>query len=338
MSYRLYNSGNVLVFVDTAHTIKNGGTQFWVQKLPKNKTWYSYDNTAAPILYSVYFDNPERDLIIDAQYGEFQDKDGNGFANDAALIAYLDKILGLVDKSYLAIAKGDVYGHSTVNKFGANASSTADTQEDIWDGGGTYSYPATALMTHISQLVDQSTLRGGTIEIQGLDANWALTVQTVDLDATLTTTAVALTTPLIRAFRMKVLENVVSVSAISLHNAGDTINYAQILNGHNQTLMALYTVPAGKTAFMTSLFFSNINATNKTPTSVEIKMWAADRDNGYEFQLKYADAMPINGDGKQHSFAPYYKFNQKTDIKITSEAADEDGHVHAGFDLILIDD
>lgn len=106
MSYRLYNSGNVLVFVDTAHTDKNGDTQFWIQKLPKNKTWYSYDNTAAPILYSVYYDNPERDLIIDAEYTSFQYKDGSSFSSDAELIAYLDNILGIGNSNY-QVAYGD---------------------------------------------------------------------------------------------------------------------------------------------------------------------------------------------------------------------------------------
>lgn len=101
--------------------------------------------------------------------------------------------------------------------------------------------------------------------------------------------------------------------------------------------MAQYSVPAGKTALMTGLFFSNIDATNKTPTSVEIKMWAADVTNGVTFQLKHADAMARQGAGRQHKFAPYYKFNEKTDIKMTAEPADEDGHVHAGFDLIVID-
>jgi hypothetical protein len=84
----------MLVFVDTAHTDKNGSTQFWVENLPKNKTWYSYDNTAAPILYSVYFDNPERDLVIDKQYGDFQYEDGSSFSSDSELITYLRNILG----------------------------------------------------------------------------------------------------------------------------------------------------------------------------------------------------------------------------------------------------
>src|SRR5210317_793686 len=136
MSYRLYNSGNVLTFINTAYqeTLKDD-VQFRVEKLPKNKTWYSYNNLDAPILYSVYFDNPERDLVLNAQYGEFQYEDGTTFSSDAELIAYLDNLLGFVDKSGLAIAKGDVYGHSVVHKFGAAFDfDTGDNEVTVWDG------------------------------------------------------------------------------------------------------------------------------------------------------------------------------------------------------------
>lgn len=236
----------------------------------------------------------------------------------------------------LELAAGNVDGHSVVNKFGSNSSVTGDTQEDVWDGGGSYSYPATALITKVSQTADQAAMRGGEINVQGLDASWDLVVQTINLDASLTTTAVTLTTPLIRIFRMKVQEDVVIDSPIRAHNDAESVDYAIMSIGNNQTLMALYSVPNGKTAFMTSAFFSNIDSTGKTATSTEFNIWAADRGNGYEFQLKHAVAVPEAGNGIQHNFRPYYKFNEKTDIRITALPADEDAHVHAGFDLILV--
>lgn len=237
----------------------------------------------------------------------------------------------------LEISKGAVTGHSAVNKFGANLSVTADTTEDVWDGGGTYSFPATALITKVSQKVNQAAMVGATINVQGLDANWALVIQDVALDGADTTTPVVLTTPLIRAFRMKVMANIVGDQIISAHNTANNLDYAIITAGNNQTLMAIYTVPAGKTAYMTGLFFSNIDATAKTPTSTTFKLWAADRANSYEFQLKHMDAIPEAGNGRQHSFNPYYKFTEKTDIKVSASPLDQDASVHSGFDLILID-
>lgn len=101
------------------------------------------------------------------------------------------------------IPLGNVSGSFPVNKFGANVLVTADTIEDIWDGGGTYVYPTTADITHVHQLVDQVNLRGADVEVQGLDINWDLVVQTQQLDAADTSTLVALGTPLLRIFRIK---------------------------------------------------------------------------------------------------------------------------------------
>ena len=249
--------------------------------------------------------------------------------------------LKVVEKDFmLEIPAGNISGQTSVNKFGANKLVTAGTTEDIWDGGGTYSFPTTPDITHLRQAVDQATMRGETIEVQGLDTSWNLTVQNVVLDGTDSTTPVALTTALKRVFRMKVLADVVTTQNVELRNVGGGTTYALILAGHNQTLMAIYTVPNGKTAYMTQYYVDNVPSTTKLPDSIEPKLWMADRDNGYEFQLKSARGIPLNGDGITNPFRPYQKITQKTDIKISATVtggAGDDGHVHAGFDLILVD-
>lgn len=223
---------------------------------------------------------------------------------------------------------------TSVNKFGRNTSVDIATEEEIWDGSAAYSFPATALITSMSQTADQAAMRGATIEIQGLDANWELTVQTKALDATLTTNVVTLDTPLIRVFRMKVLANVVSTSPIRAHNAGETVDYAIISTGNNQTLMAIYTVPAGKIAYMTKYYVTVNPATNLDPTSNPIKLWARDNENGYERQLKHVVGI-ISG-SFTHEFNPYQKFSAKTDIYLTATPVGKAADVSAGFDLVLL--
>ncbi len=237
----------------------------------------------------------------------------------------------------LEISRGNMSGMCCISKFGGNTSVADGTDEDIWDGGGDYSYPATALMTSMSQTTDQATMRGGIIELQGLDADWNVITQTKALDASDTTTVITLDTPMIRVFRMKVLANVVLTATVRCHNAGETVDYAIMGIGNNQTLMALYTVPNGKTAYMTSYYGDTVESTGKEPKSVEFAMFMADRDNGYEFQLKHSKGIPKAGAGFQHFFKPYLKINQKTDIRMNAAATAEDAHVHSGFDLILID-
>ena len=141
-----------------------------------------------------------------------------------------------VDDPMLTIAHGSnplISSCIWVNKFGENPSSAIDTQEDLWDGGGTYPYPATALITDLKQATDQETMRGATIEAQGLDTNWDLVVQTKALDASNTTTKVALATPLVRVMRMKVLANVVGDQNINAMDTGaGTAIYATIDKFH----------------------------------------------------------------------------------------------------------
>lgn len=238
---------------------------------------------------------------------------------------------------YFDIASGDHPNKSSVNKFGSNEAVAAGTEESIWDGGGTYSFPTTADITHLRQAIDQAAMRGGVVEIQGLDTNWALTVQNVTLNASNTTTPVALTTALKRVFRMKVLADVVTTEDIELRNVGGGTDYAIIVAGNNQTLMAIYTVPADTTAYMTSYYCDYVRDSVKDPDGLEFRLWVADRENGYEFQIKHKKGIPKQASGFQHEFEPPFKITEKSDIMITAEPSGANADVHAGFDLVLED-
>ena len=248
----------------------------------------------------------------------------------------------------LDVPAGRVAGMSAVNKFGRNDTilSAGSNPEDIWDGGssaglgtGLYAFPATADITHV-----HSSAAGDTsivCEVQGLDTNWALTVQNVTTDGADGTTLVALTTALRRVFRIKILTPSSPVGHITAENAGGTVIYAQVLIGNNQTQMAIYTVPAGKTAYMTKYYASINEGAAKAPDAVTLKMFATDNANGYEEQLKHIIGIEAGGESiLEHDFRPYYKFTEKTDIRLQGVAIGSavTADVSAGFDLVLVDD
>ena len=240
---------------------------------------------------------------------------------------------------WLDLAAGNLTGKTGVNKFGRNPSIADGTTEEIWDGSAVYSFPTTSLMTSISQTTDQAAMRGATIEVQGLDANWDLVVQNATLNASDTTTVVTLATPLIRCFRMKVLANVVGDSDIRVHNAGETQDYAVISAGNNQTEMAIYTVPNGKTAYMVS-YYSSLNSSAQVgPTGLTIRMWERDNDNVYAPMIKHVTGLDPDATSTlpQHDYRPYKKITQKTDLWITASPTGKAADVSAGFDLILVD-
>ncbi len=229
----------------------------------------------------------------------------------------------------------DVYrGITYINKFGHNGDVAIGVEEEIWDGSAAYVFPATALMTSMSQTTDQEAMRGETIEWQGLDADWEMVTQVKTLDATNTTTVVTLDTPMIRVFRGRVLSSIVGDSTIRCHNAGETQDYAIIGTGNNQTLMAIYTVPVGQTAYLTN-YYAHVNpGTNLDPTAMPIRLWARDNVNLYAPQIKHIFGL-IEG-SFQHFFTPHKKFTEKTDIYMTAQPVGKAADVTAGFDIILV--
>ena len=235
----------------------------------------------------------------------------------------------------LLVPAGVYEGILSINKFGRNSAVAIGTEEVIWDGSGTYSFPATALITHVSQTADQVAMRGGLVNIQGLDANWEMVTQIATLDATNTTTIVELATPLIRCFRALIMSDTAIDSTVRVHNAAENVDYAIVGVGNNQTLMAIYTVPAGFTAYMTS-YYAHVNpGTNLDPTSNPIKLYAINNEHGSIPVIKHVVGQTTGG--FQHKFDPYAKYTEKTDLYLTATPVGKAADVSAGFDLILVD-
>lgn len=244
--------------------------------------------------------------------------------------------------SSLEIPRGNVLGATSVNKFGRSSAITTGDTFEIWDGNVAYAFPTTPSITHIRTATDTPAMDGLLVEIQGLNATWDLVTQNATIDAvTSTATEVELTTPLIRVFRMKVLADVVTTNNIWVGATGVAAATAKaiIIAGNNQTQMAIYTVPNGKTAYMTN-YYATVNPGGGAPTTFNVRLWASDRDNSYAKQLKHIQGVSANVGAygrMQHHFNPYYKFTQKTDIYLTGTPTGASVDVSAGFDLILVD-
>lgn len=245
----------------------------------------------------------------------------------------------------LSIAKGDVGGHSSVNKFGRNQTIANSATEDIWDGSSSYlttpGFPTTAVITHAWSAVNSAATQGLVIEVQGLDENWAEATDTVTLNAANSTTATAFdsATTFIRVFRMRVIDSTQADQNIQCGDSGKANYYAQITAGENQTQMAIYTVPANKTAYMTN-YYASCNEVAARSIEGTIKLYTIDRENNYTNQTKHVLGLDEDATSVvRHEFAPYFKITQKTDIVLQfANAVAAVADVSAGFDLILVDD
>lgn len=227
---------------------------------------------------------------------------------------------------------------SSINKFGSIVLATSNTVEDVWDGGGTYTFPAsTADMTHISQTTDQAAARGSTWTIQGLNTSYVEVEQDVLLNASDTTTPTALGTPLFRVNRMfMTTPDITLTSTVRLHNAGETVDYTDIQLDHNQTLNAIYTVPADKTAYLTGVYADYVPTASRNPDNVHFHLLV--RRNAESGSWRVIESFGVTPGNSRTSrpFDPHIVVPEKSDIRITVRPEAKDVHAHASFDLILI--
>lgn len=246
-------------------------------------------------------------------------------------------ILKLQSMNVLEIAKGNIPGHSAISKFGENPD--VDAAEDLWSQGGTYTFSSTANIDSVSSSDNGDTQD---ITILGLNVNFEFVEQTITLTGQATK---ALDTDLIRVFR--------SFNANSSNFAGDVYIYingatvaagvpqtatdirAFIAAGDNQTLMAIYTVPAGQTGYLfnygTSL--SKLSPATALTCSIRIRPFES------VFLVKDRGAAATTGaTNYKREFKVPLVLPEKTDIKIIIDTVSQaNTGVSGSFDIILVD-
>ena len=232
----------------------------------------------------------------------------------------------------LEIAKGTVHGTSHVNKFGKAIDVDLATPTDVWDGAdGVTStdiwVPPTVARTHDIASTDANDdgdpvgTGARTINIQGLDSNWILQSEDITLNGT---SNVATANTYHRIFRMKVLtvgSGGVNAGIITATAQTDATVTAAIQAGNNQTLMAIYTVPADKKAYVTNMYASFSASTPATVTgSVKLLMKQDASQSNSPFNVKHIFGIS-GGRHVQHLYLPYYVATEKTDIKVHMDDA-----------------
>jgi len=250
--------------------------------------------------------------------------------------------IGTSEPFELQIARGQIAYHESVYKFGNN-SAVADSIETIWPQGGLYSYlsAATVLKVSSSSTNDASAGTGArTVELFGLDGDYNEISETVTLNGQ---TAVNTTQSFLRINRM-----IVRSAGSGEANAGNIYagtgtvttgvpaNIYAIINGDgsNQTLMALWTVPAGYTAYLMQYDVSN-GTTSNTPAVCKLSLVA--RPFGEVFQIKDVKSL-TTGMHIENTLVIPVKFTEKTDIeaRAISSSNSVTFDISAAFEIIYI--
>jgi hypothetical protein len=233
------------------------------------------------------------------------------------------------------VGRGAVPNTQHIHKFGENPDIDS-SQEDIWDGGGSYTFTTSAVTYYCSSSSIADTMP---IEVQGLDASFNMQTIKVILQGQ---TKVTLPGTWMRVFRIKNLG--------ASNNAGDIYVYendtvsngvpqtaskirAKVLIGNNQTLMAIYTVPNNKDGLLTSWG----GALSKKQAAFSILRLYI-RPYGKVFQLKESVVLATTGTN-WHTFeypTPLL-IPAKSDILVRADASAADTSVSATFDVVLIE-
>ena len=250
--------------------------------------------------------------------------------------------IGTSEPFELQVARGQVAYHESVYKFGNNAE-VADSTETIWQQGGLYSYLSAASVLKVSSSSANDTSAGTgarTVELFGLDGDYNEINELVTLNGQ---TAVNTTQSYLRINRM-----IVRSAGSGGYNAGiiyagtGTVTtgvpaniYATINgDGTNQSLMALWTVPAGYTGYLMQYDVSNGTSSN---TPAVCKMTLVARPYGEVFQSKDVKSL-TTGMHIENTLVVPIKFAEKTDIEVraVSSSASVTFDISAAFEIIYI--
>ena len=227
---------------------------------------------------------------------------------------------------YLDVARGAISNSQIVHKFGANFDiDQATDPESVWTGGGLYPWASLSSAQTI-YCISTSGSDTAVLSIEGLDANYNELVESVTLTGT---SAVTTTSAFLRVFRMTYEDgaNAGDITARTVSASGAIV--AQINTGYAQTLMAVYTIPAGFTGYLVAL-----DATIDGTKNCQVLMYH--RLFGKPFRIAHI----AESDGHyRYEFVAPITVPEKTDIDIrVAEVSGNDARVTANFDLVLIKD
>lgn len=248
---------------------------------------------------------------------------------------------GLTEPFNLQVARRQIAYHESIYKFGNNPQ-VADSIETIWPQGGLYSYLSTATVLKVSSSSTNDTSAGTgarTVELQGLDGDYNQISETVTLSGQ---TAVNTAQSFLRIYRM-----IVKTAGTGGQNAGviyagtGTVTsgvpankYATIAIGDNQTLMALWTIPAGYTGYLMQYDVSN-GTTSNTPAVC--KLFLVARPYGEVFQSKDVKSL-TTGMHIENTLVLPIAFTEKTDIEVRaiSSSVSVTFDISAAFEMLYI--
>ena len=236
--------------------------------------------------------------------------------------------------SNVPIAAGEVDGWSNVHKFGAvPLMSTNPGLGSVWDKSDTL-YPWSAFATPGPLTIATTTTNGSSsslddgvdVTIIGLDENFLPAQETITITGAVGGGAQNFAR-VYRAFSSADNQTQIRVSTTT----GTPTEVLRINIHKSQTLMAIYTVPAGKTAYLTKG-----TATCQANADATVDMMVRYGGVG-AFRIGHTAEVAGVGGQYTYEFSVPVQMPEMTDIDIRAEVRSNNARITAAFDILLVD-
>lgn len=217
------------------------------------------------------------------------------------------------------IATGEIDDVDYINKFGYN-DSVSTSWETVWDGNNTYTYIASAGTAVVTS--SDTDDNGGTVLVSGLNSAYE------EVSETLTIGGSAGSVEFYRVFRAQmVTANTGTENQGTVTVTVDSKSAAIISPEIGQTLMAIYTVPTGKTGYLLQ-----VDAGSSKDLEHEIRLVI--KHNGGVWNTKTYHTQRGGFNSLRFEVPISIPAQSDVEIKVKGSATSS---VSAAFEMILVD-
>lgn len=225
----------------------------------------------------------------------------------------------------LDIARGLIVNTTSIHKFGAVPAMSQSQTGTVWDKNDT-PYPWSAFDTAGILVAAQANAsdNGKTVVVIGLDSDYNEISEEFTLSSSGTVNGTSIFKRVYRAY----MTDGANVGNVSFSRGGTEV--LRITAGKSQTLMAIYTVPAGHTGY---LMQGNMSCQAGADATGDMFVRYAGQT---AFRIGHSFEVSGNGGDYNYKFSVPIAIPAMSDIDVRARVRSNNARIAAAFDIILI--
>lgn len=240
-------------------------------------------------------------------------------------------VTNYLDNSELAeriqLANGQLAKASFVHKFGAVPAMSQNQTGTIWDvNDTTYPWDAFATASPLTVQCGDPLDAGKRITIEGLDEGYNPITDEVAASTSGTLSNLVFK----RVYRAYVTQGATNVGEIIVDAVLSTTTVLQINPNLGQTLMAVYTVPARHTGYLTQ-GVCTVQANADATVNMFVRYFGQD-----SFRVGHSFEVSGTGGPYLYPFTVPIRIPEKSDIDVRATMRSNNARITAAFDIVLV--